>query len=214
MTALEPVQHVLAVAVRVTDHFLGTAVPDELDVRLDATELPGLTRGGNGRRHTDGTYRFVDIDGGPHTLTVTSPDGRWMALEPIATLWLPAAQPTHALVIEMWPAPSQNAPLGMPALRGKLVGTTAATIDQRIEVDVGPDATGHYTRTTSRAEFLFPLPGRLALDAAGNVPITVRVIGQTITGGELVAGELRTPFIGSAFAIHPGRETHVRLFVT
>jgi hypothetical protein len=214
VTATEDVRHLLAVAVQVTDHFLGTPVADELDVRLDGRERPGRVLHGNGRRHADGTYRFVDVpDGGPHAITVASVDERWIALAPPPQVVFPVAQPTQPLVIEVWPTSKQATPLGMTALRGKLVGAPAATIGQRVEVDVDTVDTGHHTRTGPYADVLFPLPGRLELDADGMVPLTVRVVGRTVTGGELVEGERRTPF-GASFVIAPGREAHVRLFVT
>jgi hypothetical protein len=137
-----------------------------------------------------------------------------MALEPPPPLVLPIAHPTAALDVPMWPTTKQATPLGLTALRGKLVGAPVATVGQRIEVDVGVTDTGHHTRSESFADFLFLLPGHLELDLDGHVPLTVRVIGRAITGGELISGEHRTPFTGPSFAIDPGRETHVRLFVT
>lgn len=51
----ETVHHSLGVAIRIVDHFLGAAIPDELDVRLGSELKPTQTQLGTSRRHDDGT---------------------------------------------------------------------------------------------------------------------------------------------------------------
>lgn len=210
----ESLHHALGVAIRFDDHFTGLPVPDELDVRLDTELLPTQVRGGTSRRHDDGTYRFVDLADGTHALSARSPDARWMMLDPLPAIVTPVAQPTLALALQAWPTPLQSTPLGMTSVRGKLVGGPGATIARRIELDVNGTDTGHHTETSTLAEFLFLLPGRLDLDADGLVDLAVRAIGQTVTGGEIVDGEQITSFTGAAFKVAPGRETRVRFHVT
>lgn len=214
MTAQETLRHVAGVAVRLDDHFIGEPIGDELDVRLDTYVRPTLVRGGAGRRHNDGTYRFIDLTDGPHQLAVTSPDDRWMMLDPLPPIVTPMLQPQPPLSISMWPTPLQSTPLGMTSVRGKLVGAPAATIARRIEFDVNLVDSGHHSQSSSLAEFLFLFPGRLELDADSLVPLRLRVIGGVVTGGEIVVGEQHTPFAGATFRVVPGRETRVRFHVT
>jgi len=214
LTARKTVRHVLSVAIRIDDHFIGEPIGDELDVRFDTFLLPTQVRGGSRRRHEDGTYRFIDLEDGPHQLEVDSTDDRWMMLAPLPTIVAPLAQPSPPLAIEAWPTPLQSTPLGMTSVRGKLVGTPAATIARRIEFDVDTVDSGHHTQSSSLAEFLFLFPGRLELDADNLVPLSLRVIGGGVTGGEIVDGENHTPFSGAAFRVVPGRETRVRFHVT
>ena len=209
----ETVRHLLGVAVRVDNHFSAVPVADELVVRVD-TAAPTTVRGGSAHRHADGTYRFLDIDDGAHHVAVRSPDDRWMTLDPDPIVVTPMAQPTRPLVIEAWPTPVQATPLGMTSIRGKLLGSPASTIARRIEFDAGGADTQHRTQSSSAAEFLFLLPGNLRLDADGFVPLALRVQGGVVTGGEIVAGEQITPFIGSSFRVVPARETRVRFHVT
>jgi hypothetical protein len=209
----ELAHHVLAVAVRLEDHFLAQPIPDELDVRLGTEILPCRTRSGSGHRHPDGTYRFVGVPDGPQQIVIAS-DDRWMVLEPPPAIVLPLADPAEAMVVQLWPTPVQTTPPGMTAVRGKLVGAPAQTIGRRVEIDVGTATAIHHTTSSSHGELLFLLPGRLELDTAGLVPITVRVDGATVTGGELIAGQNHIGFSGASLAIAPGRESRVRFHVT
>jgi hypothetical protein len=136
-----------------------------------------------------------------------------MVLEPVPVVVTPVSQPTVPLVVHAWPSPQQATPLGMTAVRGKLLGTPALAIGRRIEIDTGATTSVHYTRTDSFAEFLFLLPGSLPL-VNGLVPITVRAVGASVTGGEVVAGQQEIPFTGASLDIVPGRETHVRFHVS
>jgi hypothetical protein len=223
MSADDSIRHVLGAAVRIDDHFLVAPIPDELDVRLDAFERPTTVRSGGSRRHADGTYRFIDLADGTHALRVTSPDDRWMVLDPPPAVVVPIGLPARALRVEAWPTPLQDAPPGTTAVRGKLVGAPGATIARRIEIDVAGqpfqvEIDGaprlRFTRTSSFGEFLFLLPGSLALDGNGRVEITVRVIGHAVTGGALIDGDQSIPFSGATFRAPPGHEAHVRLLVT
>jgi hypothetical protein len=214
MTAQETLRHVLGVTVRIDHHFIGEPITDELDVRLDTFVLPTQVRGGSRRRHEDGTYRFINLANGPHQLQVKSTDARWMTLAALPTIVAPLAQPSPPLAIEVWPTPLQSTPLGMTSVRGKLVGTPAATIARRIEFDVDGVDSGHHTQSSSLAELLFLFPGRLELDADSLVPLSLRVIGGVVTGGEIVHGEQHISFTGAAFRVEPGRETRVRFHVT
>lgn len=209
---LEVVRHRLAIALRVEHHFLGTPIPDELDVRIDREVLPGLVNGSRSRRHADGTYRFIDVPDGPHTIEIATRNDGWLLLEPTPVVVTPIGQPTVPLTIFAWPSPKQATPMGMTAVRGKLIGAPALALDRRVEIDTGSPSTS-YTRTDSFAEFLFLLPGTLPL-VNGVVPITVHVVGASVTGGEVVAGEDITPFTGASLQIVPGRETHVRFHVS
>jgi hypothetical protein len=214
VTAQETVRHTLGVAVRLDDHFIGEPIAEELDVRLDTFVLPTQVRGGNSRRHSDGTYRFIDLAAGPHQVEVTSPDARWMTLDPLPVVVTPMLQPSPPLSIAVWPTPLQSTPLGLTAVRGKLVGTPGATIARRVEFDVNGVDTGHHTQSSSFAEFLFLFPGRLDLDADSLVPLSLRVVGGVVSGGDVIHGEQHEPFTGAAFRVVPGRETRVRFHVT
>lgn len=210
---LETVHHRLAIAVQVEHHFLGDSITDELDVRIDDEVLPAFAKGGTTRRHPDGTYRFVNVPDGPHTINIVSRDDRWLVLEPPPVVVTPVGEPTRPLVVQAWPAPKQATPPGMTSVRGKLIGAPTLAIGRRVEIAAGTTGSAHYTRTDSFAEFLFLLPGTLPL-VNGLVPITVRAVGASVTGGEVVTGEQRVPFTGSALEIVPGRENHVRFHVS
>lgn len=215
MTSQEAVRHTLSVAVRLDDHFLGDPIPDELDVRVDTYFLPTLVRGGNGYRHDDGTYRFLDLADGVHQVQVKAASGQWMLLDAIPAIVTPLAQPMLAMPVQVWPTPQQSTPLGMTSVRGKLLGSPAATIARRIDLDVAGIDSGYHTQASTLGEFLFLLPGRLDLDPVdGMVDLDLRVTGTTVTSGEIVAGEQTSPFSGAAFRIPPGRESRVRFFVT
>jgi hypothetical protein len=212
MTARETIRHVLGVAIRIDDHFVGEPITDELDVRVDTFVRP--TQVGGRRRHPDGTYRFIALPDGPHQLAIRSPDERWMTLAPLPAVVTPMLQPSPPLAIEVWPTPAQSTPAGMTSVRGKLVGAPAATIARRIEFDIDGTSTGHRTQSSSLGEFLFLFPGRLEVATDNLVPLRLRVIGGTVNSGEIVDGEQRLPFSGAAFRVVPGRETRVRFHVT
>jgi len=208
----DTVRHALSVAVRIDDHFIAAPVEDELDVRLDSI-LPAAIRGGGGKRHSDGTYRFVDVADGAHQIRIAA-NPNWMLLEPLPSIPIPYGPVSTALVISAWPSPARAVPAGLTAVRGKLLGTPTATIGRRIEFSVGGSDAGHHTQTDSLGECVFLFPGDLKLDADRMVALVLRVPGLTVVGGEVVTGDSSVGFTGAAFRIVPGRETRVRFHVT
>jgi hypothetical protein len=227
---LEVVHHRLSVAVRVDDHFTSTPVAEELRVELETLERGVPTRAGNGHRHDDGTYRWANLADGPRLIHVSSPSGRWVAWEPAPLVTLPLADRRAPVVIQVWPTPNAMVPAGVTAVRGTLIGTGIGS-GQRVEIEsLETPARGHFTRTDSRGDFLFLLPGWLEaypriepedpdepdVPPVPNlgVELEVRVPGRTVTGIEIVVGGTATLFTGSKVFVPPGRETRARIHLS
>ena len=116
MAMLETVRHTLGIAIRVEHHFLGIPIPDEMNVRVDTDVLPGVVKGRTTRLHSDGTYRFIDLEDGPHTVEIAARDDQWMVLEAVPVVVTPVGQPTVPLVVHAWPSPQHPVSL-LPCCR-------------------------------------------------------------------------------------------------
>lgn len=221
MTVVDLVRHQLSLVVRYEDHFLGHPVPDELPVRVavGGPENPRIqpvrTSSGISARHSDGTYRFIDLPDGVHRVLWTPPLGtpadrttRWVSWEVPLDVAVPRPDPTAVVVQPLWPSARAVTPKGMSAVRGKLRGPGAT--DRRVEIHPPSESPVHFTRTDSGGEFLFLLPFIPTLDANGRISLVIAISGGSVTGGELLsdAGSGAT-FVGAAFTIPPGRESRV-----
>ena len=188
--------HQLAFAVRFTHHFMGCAVPDELPVRLASSLIRPVTNSAGGYRHTDGTYRFIDLAPGVHRVLWQPPFSNfhrgWTSWDPPLEVALPLADPVAPIERDLWPTPESRVPPGVTAVRGKLIGS--ATVNQEVRVLETP----YRTRTDGFGEFLFLLPLRLPLTEDNTVALTMAVTGQT-----LAEPSSTDTFWGPAFEISP-----------
>jgi hypothetical protein len=210
---IETIEHRLAFALRVEDHFSGLAVGEELDVALDTGER-AVTAAAGTLRHPDGTYRWSDLIDGTRRISIRSRSGQWMRAEPDPIeIDLPLAQPRHAVRIELWPTPLAAAPLGVPAIRGVLIGAAVAGLRVEIDGTATTTPTGRFTRADAAGELLFPLPGGpWPLTAAGDLDLTAVVPGRVVTSIEVVSED--TVFFTPQFAIPAARVSRVRFHVT
>lgn len=222
---LEVVHHSLSLAVRVEDHFTSLPVGEEVRVELETGERGVPVRSGNGWRHDDGTYRWVNLASGTRHIDVSSPSGRWVAWEPAPPVMLPLTDPGAAVVIQVWPTPLAPVPLGVTAIRGTLIGAGIGA-GQRVEIEATrTPPRGRFARTDSLGDFLFPLPGWLELeldnededddeDTKGLVKLSVHVPGRTVTQVDIVVGDHVTTSAGSTFFVPPGRQTRARIHLS
>ena len=209
MIAIEIVRHRLALAVRVDDHFTKEAYADELAIELDSRESAIRSVDAAGRRHADGTYRFVEpVKPGVRTVRVTGPDV--FTWTPTTNVTLPLLAPLSPLVIEVWPKSSARVPTGATAIRGRLQSLPPAApvaIGQRIEIEVvGTAPRLRRTRTDERGEFLFVVLGPAELNATHEVELVANAPGRMIASIDVVDGTAITSFAGSTFPVRPGRE--------
>lgn len=209
---LELLRHRLSMVVRFDDYFSGATVGDELPVRLQGSlQRPVHQRGGNARRQSDGTYRFLDAPGGSTRLLWRKPftvsHAGWTRFEemdpPIA---LPLANPSQLLVFPLWPTADAVAPAGATGVRGRLTGPDFAR--QKVAIAPAGMPFGPETRSDEAGNFLFLLKGRLTLDADGRVPLTIRVRNavdtpRIVSGGNFLPDQAGLPFAADAFAIAP-----------
>lgn len=204
--------HRLGFALRVEDHFSIMPVPEELEVSIDTGH--GVVATALGRtRHDDGTYRWIDLGDGLHRLTIRSGSGRWRrwTVDPIE-VFVPLLDPQVPVRVEMWPTPMMDVP-GVPAIRGKLVGTGVAGL--RVEIDgTGTTApTGRWTRADDFGELLFPFPGGpWPMTADGALDLTAVVPGRTVTSVDVLPD--LASFGGAQFHIASDRISRVRFHVT
>src|SRR5450432_1956412 len=100
------VGHPLSFAVMFVDYFLGHAVEEELAISVNGPVAPIRAQGG-GRRQADGTYRFVDLEPGPYTVTFDVPSGYYRALTPplMVTVPLIDTELQRCVVQPLWPTP-------------------------------------------------------------------------------------------------------------
>lgn len=212
LAAVEVVRHRLAFAVRVDDHFTATPVARELGVTLDTGELPVPALGGT-TRHGDGTYRFLDMTGGPRQLRIHDPLGHRFTWDPTTPVNVPVADRRTPLVVETWPSPAATLGPGLIGIRGRLVTAAAG---QRVEI--APDLTTapvRYTRCDANGEFLFVLAGWVGIDpVTGLVPVTITVPARTVVSVDLIEGGVVTNIPGASFAVRPGGETRARFNLT
>jgi hypothetical protein len=198
------ITHRLSFAVRFTDHFSREAVQCELPVRLAGTlQRPVLRPGGNGRRQSDGAYRFVSAPGGATRILWREPFARahagwtrWQSDDP--EVLLPLADPAALVDVELWPTANATAPASATGVRGKLVGPTTAGQTVRIAAQGQPFS--RFTRSDATGDFLFLPPGRLPADASGRVPLSIEVRAPGGAVRVVVGGEFRPAAAGATFA--------------
>jgi hypothetical protein len=201
----------LAFAVRVDDHFSREPIREPLDVKLNTQEPPVTSREGS-RRHVDGTYRWADLTDGLRHVSFASPTGQWVRWDPTPLdVVVPIADPTTAMRIEMWPTPLASAPVGVTALRAKLVGAAVANL--RVEIDgFGVASSGRWTCADAFGELLYPLPGGpWPRTSKGELDLVVTIPGRTVTSTQRAGS---SPVPGARFAVAPQAEARIRINVT
>lgn len=206
------VRHRLSFVVRFNDHFTGAPVADELPVRLDGSfQRPAAAPGGRGRRQADGTYRFIGARGGQTRILWREPFERshanWTRWDPDPAPTLPLADPAAPIDVDLWPTADAATSPGATGVRGKLTGANGGGQVVRIAPALQP-----FTRATRSDEFgnfLFLPPGRLPLNAAGLIPLTIAVeepggAARIVNGGSFVPDLPGTSFPATDFSITPG----------
>ena len=203
------VSHNLSFSIRFVDHFSGTPVSDELNVRIDGSyALPTKAPGGAGRRQNDGTYRFLSIPSGRHTIRWRDPFRRtqdgWASWEPDPEVTLPLPNPETPLDAPLWPTASAEAPASATGVRGKLIG--ANTSDLTVRIAHAADGFDRYTLSDQAGEFLFLPPGRLAAGPTGIIPMQIEVRNpddspRVVSGWRLGVGAPLT--LGANFTLTP-----------
>ena len=179
-------EHVLAVALRFDDHFLGGPVAEVLDVSLAAASgralrpisspTPGVSR------QADGTYRYADLADGHYPVSYASPSGDWLSWDPPLTVALPLAPAAKLVVRQLWPAPQALVPGGQTAVRGKLAGANVSGLMVEI-TGQGMAFDGRFNRASSTGEVLYPIVFTAPVTVTGRVQLTARVASGARTVG-------------------------------
>jgi hypothetical protein len=170
------VVHRLSFAVRFLDHFTGEPVEAELPVRLAGSlvrPVPRVDR--RGRRHPDGTYRFVNTPPGRVEVLWRAPfaasHAGWTSWSAPTRILVPPLRPEQPVDITLWPSSDAAAPAGRTAVYGNVVGGAAG-----LEVRIGGDPANapHFTHTDGSGAFLYFTPDRPpANDTSGLVKVKV-----------------------------------------
>lgn len=215
----ESVRHHLSFAVSFIDHFSREAVAAELPVRLAGSFVrPVAAPDGRSRRQSDGSYRFTNAPAGVQRILwrdpltrVQSGWARWDDPEPEIALPLPP--PVARTEIELWPTADADAPHGVAAIRGKLDGPDSGGREVRIALQGQP--LDRFTRSDRNGAFLFPLGGRLPLNANARVALTIEVRDpggaiRVLSGGQFVPASTGPAFPASDFEIASGDVARIR----
>ena len=175
----DTIRHRLSFAVTFIDHFSREPVPAELPVRLAGSfHRPALEPGRRSRRQGDGTYRFTDAPPGAQQILWREPLNRtqagWARWDDAdLAIMLPLPNPATLASFELWPTADAALPKGTTGVRGKLVGADNGGMEVRIARTGQPF--GRFTRSDDYGEFLFPLVGRLPLNAARRISLTIEL---------------------------------------
>ena len=208
------VTHALGFALQFQDHFTGQPIEDTLRVSMASGRiLPALTSDGR-RRASDGTYRFVGLPVGSYAVEFSSPSGRYTSWDPPLAVSVPLANPQLPVKRDLWPTPMAPVPLGMTAIRGKILGSTFRGVTVRI-AKTGT-APVKFTRSDAWGELLFMLPDPIAPPQdESEIRLTVELDGGAlpVTGTDVITGGVRTHFPGPQFKLTPGRESRVKFQV-
>lgn len=211
--------HNLSFALRFNNHFTGEAVASEFPVRLDESFIRPVTRGdGVGRRHPDGTYRFVDVDGGVHRVRWLPPfenthEG-WISFDDPLDVMLPSASPETVIERDLWPGPDAVIGPSTTVIRGKLEGTAVDDLEVRVG-PAGDPPPPQFTRTDALGEFVY-LPSPSTPDGQGRVKLTLVVDGgaRAVANGTFRPTGTGASFVGADFVIQPGQSYRVVFQIT
>lgn len=211
------ITHQVSFAIRFVDHFSGGSVSTELPVRLDETfQRPAERNGGNGYRHSDGTYRFLSVPQGPQRVLWRDPFQRvqsdWTSWDADPEITLPHPTPATPVEFTLWPTANALVDTSATGIRGKLIGPNAAGLTVRIAGAAEPF--DRFTRSDTLGEFLFLPPGGLTTDPAGLATMQIEVRNPDDTARAVAGGRFSTPaaganFIGSNFTLTPGRVSRI-----
>jgi len=210
----EGTTHRLSFVVRLNDHFSGQPVPDLLQVGLRGyPQLPVVGPGGS-RRQADGTYRFIGLPDGPYRVSVLDAKGQWTTFDASLDLSLPVTDPTEARAQDLWPTSARSSRPGETSMRGRLLDASTDQPLQGRRIEIGPLG-GPWTRhsfTDADGEVFYPFHEFVAPQADGTLQLEARVDEGAATVDEIQTdGNASTP--GPIFAVQPGRETRLRLWV-
>lgn len=219
----DAVRHQLSFAVSFIDHFSRAPVAIELPVRLAGSfQRPAPQPGGRARRQVDGSYRFTNAPAGAQRILWRDPMARtqsgWARWDdPEPEVMLPLADPAVRAEFELWPTADADAPVGLAGVRGKLDGPDAGGLDVRIAQQGQPF--GRFTRSDLNGEFLYPLGGRLPLNANRLIALTIEVsipggAVRAIGGGRFVPDATGASFAAADFEIAPGEVARIRFRLT
>lgn len=209
--------HTLSFLVRFRDHFTGQIILEELPVRVVDPPLRPARAADGAYRQADGTYRFLDLGPGTFELAwrpaLTTAEQGWTDHGQTLAVTTPLAQPTGIIDFELWPTPDRSVPTSMTAIRGRLIGLSAARRQVRIGAATVPQI-NHYTRTDSQGEFVFLLPGRWTRNPSGRINLRVEVDGGGVAGGASEPTSDIPGFVGAHFEAMPGRTTRINFRLT
>jgi len=199
--------HRLSLAVRFVPHFAPYTpaerppVRERLEVGLDGRPERPVPGPSGSPRQTDGTYRFVDLGEDSVRPTVASPSRRWITLEPLPLVTVPATPPL--LVVELWPTTSASFAPGTTVIRGVLEGADVAGLLVTFEWALG--VLPLRTRSDAYGEFVYILPSELV---TGIEPVPAMTLPLTL---HLDRGRVASVPVVS---VRLGRETNARFAVS
>ncbi len=213
-------KHDLSFVVRFNNHFTGTAVSDELPVRLNNTFIrPVQKTDGAGLRQTDGTYRFIDLNPGLHQVLWLPPFMNsyrgWISFEDELNVVLPIENPGAVIERVLWPSPDAVVSPSTTAIRGKLRGDNVTGLEVRIMPDVEL-STPFFTLSDRLGEFLFQISNPVTAEDNGllSLRIEVEAGGRVVTGGGFIPPATGATFPAAVFKVKPGICSRVIFQVT
>jgi len=208
------VLHRLSLAVRLDDHFTGQPVPDTLQVRLRGRPERPVPGPDGCPRRADGTYRFIGLPRGHYELSIQDAAGHWTLFDPALQIDVPPSDPAAAEVQDLWPTPTRPARPGETALRGRLLDSLTGQPLQGHRIEIASPG-GPWTRhsiTDADGEVLYPFLAVVVPQSDERLHLEVRVDGgaRPLSATQV---DRAAPTPGPLFAIDPGRETRLRLWV-
>jgi hypothetical protein len=204
--------HSLGFALELRDHFTGLLVEEELRVSAALGRLRPTLGSDGSRRASDGTYRFVDLPAGTYAVEYAAPSGRYASWDPPLAVGVPLADARVTVKRDLWPTASAPVPLGMTALRGKLLGSRTRGV--KVHIQRTGAALDRYTMSDPDGELLFVLPTPLPL-VAGRIELTATLDGGalTVSGIDVIRAGATLHFGGPDFTLLPGVESRVKFHV-
>jgi hypothetical protein len=210
-----PFGHQLSFALLPLDHFTRQAIGEELRVVVDTKINP--VRSSDGLyRNSDGTYRFIDLAAGNHSVSYQSLSGFYVSFDSPLSVLTPISSPTTAITRDLWPTPAAPIATAMTAIRGSLSGTNSKNVIVQIAATGQPF--DRYTQTDLNGNFLFLIPSRLNPVSANDSHIAVSIV---LNGGAFVPSNINvysngttTTFAGTSnFQIVQGAQSRVTFTV-